>query len=169
MLKINEEEIVNWSGNFRAPLKNAQVIPRPKNGSMPIWRTAGGSPASARKAGYAGVPIFLAHLGGPVAIFKRSIDAYRVAAQQSGFDVDKLPVATAGFFYAAETTQQVQKETYPFINEGMKLTNGQGFPKRYFAQGTDPRDVMNIGNPQQIIEKFSTNMNNLAINVILGK
>ena len=154
LLKINEEEVVNWSGKFRAPLKNAKVIPRPKHGLMPIWRAVGGPPTSAIKAGYAGVPMYLAQLGGPVSVFKRSIDAYREAARQSGFDAAKLPVATAGFFYAAETTQQAQRETYPFINEGMKLTNGQGFPKRHFAQGADPRDVMNIGSPQQIIEKI---------------
>src|SRR5699024_7662605 len=99
-------------------------------------------------------PMFLAHLGGPVTVFKRSINAYREAARRSGHDVKQLPIATAGFFYAAETTQQAQRETYPFINEGMKLTNGQGFPKQHFAQGADPRDVMNIGSPQQIIEKI---------------
>ena len=60
LLKINEEEIVNWSGQFRAPLKNAKVLPRPQNGSLPIWRAVGGPPASAIKAGYAGVPMFLA-------------------------------------------------------------------------------------------------------------
>ncbi len=75
--KINEEEIVNWSGEFRPPLKNAKILPRPKNGILPIWRAVGGSPASAIKAGYAGVPMFMAHLGGPAVIFKRTVDAYR--------------------------------------------------------------------------------------------
>ena len=70
LLKINEEEVVNWSGQFRAPLNNARVIPRPQNGSMPIWRAVGGAPASAIKAGYAGVPMFLATLGGPATSFK---------------------------------------------------------------------------------------------------
>ncbi|RKQ35523.1 LLM class flavin-dependent oxidoreductase [Oceanobacillus halophilus] len=152
--KINEEEVVNWSGEFRAPLKDARVLPRPKNGSIPIWRAVGGTPTSAIKAGYAGVPMFLAHLGGPATTFKRSIDAYREAAKLNGFNPTELPVATAGFFYAAETTQQAQRETYPFINEGMKLTNGRGFPKQFFAQGADKRDIMNIGSPQQIIEKI---------------
>ena len=110
LLKINKEEVVNWSGQFRAPLNNAKVIPRPQNGSMPIWRAVGGPPASAIKAGYAGVPMFLATLGGPATSFKVSIDAYREAAEQSGFDPATLPVATAGFFYAAETTQQALSE-----------------------------------------------------------
>jgi len=154
LLKISKEEVVNWQGKFRAPLNNAKVLPRPQNGSMPIWRAVGGHSASAIKAGYAGVPMFLAALGGPATNFKATIDAYREAADSKGFDSKTLPVATAGFFYAAETTQQAQRETYSHINEGMKLINGRGYPKQHFAQGADTRDVMNIGSPQQIIEKI---------------
>lgn len=154
LLRINEEEVVTWDGKFRAPLHQATVLPRPKDGSIPIWRAVGGSPASAIKAGYAGVPMYLAHLGGPAVAFKRSIDAYRQAAQRGGFDSSALPIATAGFFYAAETSQEALRDTYPHINEGMKLTNGQGFPKHHFAHGVNPHDVMNIGSPQQIIEKI---------------
>jgi len=154
LLKINQESIVNWSGEFRAPLKDAIVIPRPQEGSLPIWRAVGGHPASAIKAGHAGVPMFLATLGGPASSFKRSIDAYRDAAISSGYNPAELPVATAGFFYAAETTQQAQNEYYPYINEGMKLSNGSGYPRDAFALGADPHNVMNIGSPQQIIEKI---------------
>jgi len=154
LLKINEEEIVNWKGNFRAPLTNAKILPRPKNGSLPIWRAVGGTAASAMKAGYAGVPMFMAHLGGPAAIFKRTIDAYRESAQASGFNPAELPVTTAGFFYTAESTQQALRELYPRINEGMKKTNGQGFSKQLFAQGADPHSIINVGSPQQIIEKI---------------
>ena len=154
LLKINQENVINWSGQFRAPLNDASVIPRPQDGSLPIWRAVGGHPASAIKAGHAGVPMFLATLGGPVSSFKRSIDAYREAAKSSGYNPAELPVATAGFFYAAETTQQAQNEYYPYINEGMKLSNGSGYPRDAFALGADPHNVMNIGSPQQIIEKI---------------
>lgn len=154
LLKINQENTVNWSGKFRAPLKDASVIPRPLEGSLPIWRAVGGHPASAIKAGNAGVPMFLATLGGAASTFKISIDAYRDAAKSSGFNPAELPVATAGFFYAADTTQQAQSEYYPYINEGMKLSNGRGYPKEAFALGADPQNVMNIGSPQQIIEKI---------------
>lgn len=151
---INEHEVVNWEGQFRKPLRNAQILPRPKNGSMPIWRAVGGPPASAEKAGRAGVPMFLATLGGPVSSYKYTIDVYRQAAKQNGHDPDRLPVATAGFFYSAETTQQAQREIYPHINDGMIRTNGRGYPKQHFAQGANPRDVMNVGSPQEIIEKI---------------
>lgn len=151
---INENEIVNWSGEFRAPLRDAQILPRPVNGSLPIWRAVGGTPASAMKAGYAGVPMFMAHLGGAASTFKRTVDAYREAASAAGHDPAELPIATAGFFYAAEDSQQALKDLYPHINEGMKKTNGGGFPKQLFAQGVDPHNIMNTGSPQQIIEKI---------------
>ncbi|WP_090927198.1 LLM class flavin-dependent oxidoreductase [Salibacterium qingdaonense] len=152
--QINEQEKVTWSGDYRAPLRNAQVLPRPQKGKLPIWRAVGGTPQSAMKAGYAGVPMFMAHLGGPVDAFKQTVDAYREAATAGGFDPAELPVATAGFFYAAETTQQALQEMYPHVNEGMKRTNGRGFSKQMFAQGADTRSVMNIGSPQEIIEKI---------------
>nr|WP_285863096.1 LLM class flavin-dependent oxidoreductase [Lederbergia lenta] len=154
LLKLNEEEVVNWSGDFREPLRNAKVLPRPMHGSLPIWRAVGGTPASAMKAGYAGVPMMLATLGGPASIFKNTIDAYRDTAISNGFDPAILPVGTTGFFYAAETTQEAMREMYPYINEGMILTNGQGFPKQAFAQAADKRNVINIGSPQEIIEKI---------------
>ncbi|MFC5650955.1 LLM class flavin-dependent oxidoreductase [Paenibacillus solisilvae] len=152
--QLNEEEVITWKGQFRPPLNNARIYPRPKNGSLPIWRAVGGTPASAIKAGYAGVPMILATLGGPAMVFKRSIDAYREAAKIKGFDPAALPVGTTGFFYAAETTQDALKEYYPHINEGMKVTNGQGFAKQLWAQGADTSSVMNVGSPQQIIEKI---------------
>lgn len=154
LLKINEEKVVNWEGKFRSPLRNAQIIPRPKENGLPIWRAVGGPPASAVKAGITGVPMYLATLGGPATSFKHSIDVYRAHLQENGFDKTKFPVATAGFFYVAETTQQAQRETYPHINQGMQLINGRGYPKQQFAQGADPRDVMNIGSPKQVIEKI---------------
>ncbi len=154
LLQINREEYVTWEGQFRKPLKNAHVIPRPLNGHLPIWRAVGGSPASSARAGKLGVPMYMAHLGGTASVFKRYIDIYREAASTYGFDTKKLPVSTAGFFYVAETSQQAMKEYYPHVNEGMKLTNGQGFPKQAFAQSQDKHSILNVGSPQQIIEKI---------------
>ena len=154
LLQINEQEVVNWEGEFRAPLRNAKVLPRPKEGSIPIWRAVGGTPTSAIKAGIQGVPMALAMLGGPVSHFKLSMDAYRETLTQTGRDPLDFPVATTGFFYTAETTQQALSEYYPHINEGMKLTNGRGFAKQLFAQGADKRSVMLVGSPQEIIEKI---------------
>lgn len=152
--QINREHVVNWSGQFRPELRNAEVLPRPQSGSLPIWRAVGGAPASAVKAGLSGAPMVMAHLGGPVSSFKQTIDSYRAAAERSGFDPAALPIATAGFLYVADTSQQALQEFYPHVNEGMTRTNGRGMPKQLFAQSTDPRSIVNIGSPQQVIDKI---------------
>ncbi|GGP16161.1 LLM class flavin-dependent oxidoreductase [Oceanobacillus neutriphilus] len=154
LLQINENESLSWEGQYRAPLKDAQVLPRPKNHTLPIWRAVGGTPASAMKAGYAGVPMMLATLGGPASAFKNVVDAYRETARRSGHDTTELPVGVTGFFHVAETSQDALKQIYPYINEGMKLSNGQGFPKQAFAQARDKRSVINVGSPQEVIEKI---------------
>lgn len=154
LLQINENEKLSWEGQYRAPLKDAKVLPRPKDNTLPIWRAVGGTPASAMKAGYTGVPMMLATLGGPASAFKNVIDAYRETAKRSGHDTAELPVGVTGFFHVAETSQDALKQIYPYINEGMKLTNGQGFPKQAFAQAKDKRSVINVGSPQEVIEKI---------------
>lgn len=154
LMQINDEERVTWSGQFRASLRNAQVLPQPQNGHLPIWRGVGGPPASAIKAGYAGVPMMLTTLGGAAKNFKPSVDAYREAAESSGFDPATLPIATTSLFYTAENSQDALREYYPHLNVGMSFLRGSGYPKQQFAQAIDYRDALMIGSPQQIIEKM---------------
>ncbi|NKW84132.1 LLM class flavin-dependent oxidoreductase [Bacillus cereus] len=154
LMKLNAEDKVTWEGQFRAPLENATILPQPKNGHMPIWRAVGGPPASAIKAGYAGVPMMLTTLGGPAINFKTSVDAYREAAQRSGFDTETLPIATTSLFYTANNSQDALREFYPHVNSGMQALRGGGYPKQQFAQATDYRDALMVGSTQQIIEKI---------------
>ncbi|MFF2448854.1 LLM class flavin-dependent oxidoreductase [Neobacillus sp. NPDC058068] len=154
LLKINAEEKVTWEGQFRAPLENASILPQPRNGHLPIWRAVGGPPASAIKAGNAGVPMMLTTLGGPAINFKGSVDAYREALERSGFDPAELPIATTSLFYTAENSQDALREYYPHLNLGMQALRGGGYPKQQFEQATDYRDALMIGSPQQIIEKM---------------
>ncbi|MBW3493544.1 LLM class flavin-dependent oxidoreductase [Bacillus sp. FDAARGOS_1420] len=154
LLKINKEESVTWKGQFRTPLEHVAIIPRAKNNNMPIWRAVGGPPASAIKAGRAGVPMMLTTLGGPAVNFKVSVDAYREAAEQSGFDPATLPIATTSLFYTAENSQDALSEYYPHINAGMLALRGGGYPKQQFTNAVDHRDALMIGSPQQIIEKM---------------
>ncbi|MGG3801674.1 LLM class flavin-dependent oxidoreductase [Metabacillus fastidiosus] len=154
LMKLNTEERVTWEGQFRAPLENAYILPQPLHGHMPIWRAVGGPPASAIKAGHAGVPMMLTTLGGPASSFKVSVDAYRQAAEQNGFDSTALPIATTSLFYTAENSQDAVSEYYPHANSGMQALRGGGYPKQQFEQATDYRDALMIGSPQQIIEKM---------------
>ncbi|MDW0113348.1 LLM class flavin-dependent oxidoreductase [Sporosarcina saromensis] len=154
LMKINEEELITWQGQFRAPLQKAQILPQPKNGSLPIWRAVGGPPASAIKAGYMGIPMMLTTLGGPAINFKHSVDAYREAATQSGFDPKSLPIATTSLLYVADTSKEALQGMYPHINGGFQAIRGGGYPEHQFAQALDTRDALMVGSKEEIIEKM---------------
>jgi len=152
--QINENERITWRGNFRAPLDNAEILPRPLQGSLPIWRAVGGPPASAIKAGAMGIPMMLTTLGGPAMNFKPSVLAYRRMAEQNGFDPKTLPIATTSLFYVAETTKEALQGMYPHLNVGFQAIRGTGYPKQQFAQAPDYRDALMVGSKEQIIEKI---------------
>ncbi|MEK5232345.1 LLM class flavin-dependent oxidoreductase [Lysinibacillus sp. FSL K6-0232] len=154
LVKINEEELVTWEGQFRAPLHHAQILPQPKNGSLPIWRAVGGPPASAIKAGYMGIPMMLTTLGGPASHFKPSVDAYREAAGRSGFEPNELPIATTSLFYVADTTQEALDGMYPHLNGGFQAIRGSGYPQQQFMQAPNVHDALMVGSKEQIIEKL---------------
>ena len=151
---INENERVTWKGEFRAPLENAEILPRPLEGSLPIGRAVGGPPASAIKAGAMGIPMMLTTLGGPAMNFKSSVLAYRRMAEQSGHDPKNLPIATTSLFYVADTEQEALRGMYPHLNAGFQAIRGTGYPKQQFAQATDYRDALMVGSKEQIIEKI---------------
>lgn len=151
---INENERITWQGEFRAPLENVQVLPRPLHGSLPIWRAVGGPPASAIKAGSMGIPMMLTTLGGPAMNFKASVLAYRRMAEQNGFDINNLPIATTSLFYVADTEKEALRGMYPHLNVGFQAIRGTGYPKQQFAQATDYRDALMVGSTEQIIEKI---------------
>lgn len=156
LLQINVNERVSWSGKFRAELKDAQIIPRPENdkGGIPIWRGVGNTPASAMKAGQAGIPLFQAHLAGAAQTYQHRIRRYKEAGLEAGFTDEELPVGTGGVLHLAKTTEEAFKMAYPHFNAGFQLTNGQDFPKRAFAQGKSPKSVTLIGSPELVAEKM---------------
>lgn len=154
LIKLNEENTINWEGKFRAPLTNAQILPQPKDNFLPIWRAVGGPPASAIKAGYMGIPMALTTLGGPAINFKPSVEAYRQAATENGFDPATLPISTTSLFFVADTTKEALQGMYPHLNRGFMAIRGSGYPKQQFAQAPDPRDALMVGDKNQIIEKL---------------
>lgn len=157
LLQINQNEVVNWSGKFRPALEEAEIIPRPENArkGLPIWRGVGNTPASAIKAGRKGLPLFQAHLAGAAQTYQNRIKRYKDAGYEAGFTDEELPVGTGGILHLAPTTEEAFQKAYPHFNSGFKLTNGQDFPKRAFAQGKSPKSVTLIGSPELVTEKMN--------------
>lgn len=171
LLKINRNKSVTWEGEYRAPLNEAQVIPRPNNetGSLPIWRAVGGSLSSARSAGMRGVPIYLSLQEGQASNYSHLTDAYRQAAYREGLEDKDIAVATAGLLYVREDTKQAYQEYYPHVKAGLELSDGHVMTKQQFAQGMDAKNVLNVGDPSLIVEKILYQHEKLGMDRYVGQ
>src|SRR2546426_5241955 len=84
LLKIRENEFVQWSGAFRPTLTGQGVYPRPVQDPLPIWVGVGGTPQSFVRAGALGLPLMVAIIGGETRRFRPLVDLYREAGKRAG-------------------------------------------------------------------------------------
>jgi alkanesulfonate monooxygenase SsuD/methylene tetrahydromethanopterin reductase-like flavin-dependent oxidoreductase (luciferase family) len=155
LLRLRDEATVpDWSGRFRPPLHDAQVIPRALD--LPVWVGVGGSPGSAERAGRLGLPMTLGLIGGSIDHARRTVDAYRAAGETAGH-ADRLRVGISTHFYAA-ATPAVAREVYPYYYEYLrpKRPGGRGFVvgREQFDAGTGPGMALMIGSSEEVAEKI---------------
>ncbi|MDI4645781.1 LLM class flavin-dependent oxidoreductase [Cohnella hashimotonis] len=158
-LKLNESEKVTWDGRFRAPLRNAEIAPRPLQQRLPIWVGVGGTPESAARAGRHGAGMAIAMLGGDPARFLPLADAYREAGRRAGYDAEQLKIGITGHGYIAKTSQQARDEYYPYYSNYWSYVNRQrGMTFRLdrsdFERMAAPETALFVGSPAQIVEKI---------------
>ncbi|TDL75299.1 LLM class flavin-dependent oxidoreductase [Rhodococcus qingshengii] len=159
LLQLNNNERVSWSGDFRSPLRNAEISPRPIQEQIPIWIGVGGTPESAVRAGRFGVGMALAILGGDPLRFKPLVDLYRKAGMEAGHSPEVLKVGITGHAYIAETTQQAKDEFFPYYSNYWSYVNrqrgmGSRMSRADFEHMASPNTALFVGSPQQIVEKI---------------
>ncbi|WEA02538.1 LLM class flavin-dependent oxidoreductase [Mucilaginibacter sp. SJ] len=156
-LQINKQEIVSWQGNFRAPIRNQGIYPRPLQQGIPVWIGVGGTPASAKRAGAINLPMIIAILGSAPKHFVPFVELYRESAAKAGHDVSKLQLAISSQFYIAGTSQQAADEFYPSYEAIMtRVGKDRGWSPMTREQFEYLRDFgpLVVGDPQQAIDKI---------------
>jgi probable LLM family oxidoreductase len=158
LLQLNKNERVTWSGDFRSPLRNAEISPRPIQEQIPIWIGVGGTPDSAVRAGKFGVGMALAILGGDSLRFKPLVDLYRKAGMEAGHSPDVLKVGVTGHAFIAETTKQAKDEFFPYYSNYWSYVNrqrgmGSRMSRADFEHMASANTALFVGSPQQIVEK----------------
>jgi probable LLM family oxidoreductase len=159
LLQLNKNERVTWSGDFRSPLRDAEISPRPIQEQIPIWIGVGGTPDSAVRAGKFGVGMALAILGGDPLRFKPLVDLYLKAGMEAGHSNDVLKVGVTGHAFIAETTQQAKDEFFPYYSNYWSYVNrqrgmGSRMSRADFEHMASPNTALFVGSPQQIVEKI---------------
>lgn len=158
LLKIRDNEFVNWSGKFRPPLNNQAIYPRPQQVKLPIWLGVGGTPASFERAGRLGIPLMVAIIGGETHRFKPLVDLYRKAGKEAGHTPEQLKVGLHSLGYVANSNEEAIQDYYPGYAEMFnRIGKERGFPpvtKERFDAQNGLTGALLVGNPEEVAEKI---------------
>lgn len=158
LLKIRENEHVNWSGKYRPALTGQGIYPRPLQNPLPIWIGVGGTPESFVRAGILGLPLMVAIIGGQTPSFKPLIDLYREAGKRAGHLPHQLKVGIHSLGYVAESTPEAVDDFFPgyvhSMNEIGKERGWSPITRRDFEVQLGPNGALLIGNPEEVTEKI---------------
>ncbi len=106
-----ENEVVNWEGRIRPPLKDQRVFPRLEEGGLVAWIGVGGTPESVVRAVTYNMRMMLAIIGGNPARFKPFVDLYHRACAQMEHEVKPLGVHSPG--HVAATDEEALEQLWP--------------------------------------------------------
>lgn len=158
LLKIRENTRVTWEGQFRPPLYDQPVYPRPLQKKIPIWIGVGGTPASFVRAGKLGLPLMVAVIGGETHRFRPLVDMYREAGVKAGHDLDSLKVGLHSLGYVARDSKQAIEDFYPgYARAFTRIGLERGWPpvtRSRFESQLGPRGAFLLGNPSEVAEKI---------------
>ena len=129
LLKIRASTRVHWSGRHRAALAGQGVYPRPVQNPLPVWIGVGGTPQSAIRAGFLGLPLMVAIIGGQPKQFRQLIDLYRESGRRAGHPPEQLRVGIHMIGFLADTTEQAMETFWPAYREAFgRIGKERGWP-----------------------------------------
>lgn len=144
-----DQEVVDWEGKFRTPLRGFTSTPRPLDGVPPfVWHGSIRSPEIAEQAAFYGDGFFHNNIFWPASHTKRMVALYRqrFAHYGHGRPEDAI-VGLGGQFYLAKNSQQAVREFRPYFDEAPVY--GHGPTLEEFTSETP----LTVGSPQEMIDR----------------
>jgi probable LLM family oxidoreductase len=134
------------------------AYPRPIQDPLPIWIAVGGTPQSVARAGYLGLPLALAIIGGQPERFAPLVELYREAAAQGGHDADALPVSINSHAFVADSTQRAADTFFgPYSAVMTRIGRERGFSamtRGQFDHGLGLHEHLVVGDVDAVVEKI---------------
>lgn len=157
LVHLNQNEVINWQGNHRAPIVNQTIYPRPER-ELPIWIAVGGTPESVVRAARLGLPIIFAIIGGMPKQFKPLIDFYKQQYIQFGHDPEKMQVGVHSHTFLADSKQELLENYFPYYKAQMdRIGKDRGwapYTQMQFEGGMSPEGALFMGETNQVIDKM---------------
>jgi putative FMN-dependent luciferase-like monooxygenase len=151
--RLWDEEVVDWEGRFRTPLRGFVATPRPLDGVPPfVWHASIRSPEIAEQAAYYGDGFFVNNLFMSHEYFKRYVDFYREryehyravgrhAGPPGGI------VGAGGGIYVRPRSQDAWREFRPVYEQHPNLSSSGSLDDAVAKTG------LNVGSPAEIVEQ----------------
>ncbi|MFD9665064.1 LLM class flavin-dependent oxidoreductase [Rhodococcus sp. NPDC059968] len=157
LLRLRDTNPVNWKGNHRAPLIDADITPRPDR-ELPIWVAIGGTPASVVRAAKLNLPLSLAIIGGSYRYFAPYVELYRDTVANLGHDPTGLKISVSSPGFIADTSKRALDLSYPYFQAGWMQNhhqrgNGVPMPRKAYEAQASAGGAFFLGGPQEIIDK----------------
>lgn len=167
LLKLRENESLTWQGEFRAPISNLTVYPRPER-KIPLSIAVGGTPESVLRAAKLGLPIVFAIIGGNPAQFKPLIDFYKEQYIESGHDPKEMKVGIHSHTFITDSMDELMKDYFPRYAFSMnKIGRERGwrssFTPESFKSGMGSNGALYMGDPDVVAEKLINTIEMLGI------
>lgn len=143
-----DEEVVDWSGQYRTPLRGFTAMPRPLNGKAPfVWHGSIRSPEIAQQAGRYGDGFFVNNLLVPIDFYSRYVDFYRqLYAQHNHGRPEDATVGAGGAFYVRTRSQDALAQYGPYFYAD-DMNRGQTL------EAASQHTGLTVGSPAQVVEK----------------
>ena len=150
--KLWREEVVNWEGEFRTPLRGFTLAPRPLDDTPPfVWHGSIRSPEIAEQAAYYGDGFFhnnifwnFEHTAQMVSLYRRRFEHYGHGA------ANQATVGLGGQVFMGSSEAEAKKQFRPYFDNAPVYGHGPSLEE--FTKMTP----LTVGTPEQVIERTLT-------------
>ena len=145
------EDVVDWEGRFRTPLKGFQSTPRPLDGVPPfVWHGSIRSPEIAEQAAYYGDGFFANNIFWPKEHYMKLIGLYRERYEHYGHGrAEQAIVGLGGQVFMNSVSQDAVTQFRPYFDNAPVY--GHGPTLEEFTESTP----LTVGSPQQVIDRYA--------------
>jgi probable LLM family oxidoreductase len=152
LLAVRDNPRVTWSGKHRAALEDQPVYPRPVQEPLPVWIAVGGTPQSVARAGFLGLPLALAIIGGQPERFAPMV------ARRGGHDADALPVSINSHTFVADAAQAAADTFFgPYSAVMTRIGRERGWSpmtRGQFDAALSLHNHLAVGDVEAVVEKI---------------
>ncbi|MCR6727465.1 LLM class flavin-dependent oxidoreductase [Agrobacterium fabrum] len=162
--EIVSKEVVNYRGEWRAPLEDQRIYPPIAGGRLKTWIGVGGSPESVIRAVRYDMNLMLAIIGGDPARFAPYVKLYKKASEQAGRRPGAIGVHSPG--YIAESDEQARRDLFPHFKKIRdRLGKERGWPpvtEKDFENEIEHGSLY-AGSPETVARKIARTARTLGI------